>query len=382
MAHTRNLALYGAVTAIVIAAILSVCVVFSPSLDSAVLLASTATQGKGDQRNFFATLAPGGSIHKLAVASGNSALAKAEKKLSSYAYPKFPTFARSPKAGPLAPKMSLSDIEHTLQTDAADLLKDAGPSHAAVEINTPRPVVASSKPRKQSVASSAALGGLATQSNFPVGSPFPAKGARVIYIGGGAEPSQANERAQQQRSVVYVGGNSPFPSNSLVGTRARAADNAAIGYDPYEAALRLPQRLFVTFCDRYMPTEREVLDESPKRAQRLGWDVNNPTAPDMQQWRPAYRQPPLGDVDHGESIGQNDENQDNTRFSQSFRRPSLRQEFEQVQAQERADRRMIMRLRGALQRVQDMSARAYTGAQAADVVLGSAAIRLREGAAE
>ncbi len=252
MAPTRNLALYGAVTAIVFAAILSVCVVFSPSLDSAVLLASTATQGKGDQRNFFATLAPGGSIHKLAVASGNSALAKAEKKLSSYAYPKFPTFARSPKAGPLAPKMSLSDIEHTLQTDAADLLKDAGPSHAAVEINTPRPVVATSKPRKQSVASSAALGGLATQSNFPVGSPFPAKGARVIYIGGGAEPSQASERAQQQlneqRSVVYVGGNSPSPSNSLVGTRARAADHAAIGYDPYEVALRLPQRLFVTFA--------------------------------------------------------------------------------------------------------------------------------------
>ena len=131
-----------------------------------------------------------------------------------------------------------------------------------------------------------------------------------------------------------------------------------------------------------MPTEREVLEESPKRAQRLGWDVNNPTAPDMQQWRPAYRQPPFGDVDHGESIGQNDENQDNTRFSQGLRRPSLRQEFEQVQARERTDRRMIMRLRGALQRVQDMSARAYTGAQAADVVLGSAAIRLREGAAE
>jgi hypothetical protein len=251
MAPTRNLALYGAVTAIVFAAILSVCVVFSPSLDSAVLLAATATQGKGDQRNFFATLAPGGSIHKLAIASGNSALAKAEKKLSSYAYPKFPTFARSPKAGPLAPKMSLADIEHTLQTDAADLLKDAGPSRAAVEINTPRPVVAPSKPRKQSVASSAALGGLATHSNFPVGSPFPAKGARVIYIGGGAEPSQASERAQQQlneqQSVVYVGGNSPSPSNSLVDTRARAADHAAVGYDPYEAALRLPHRLFVTF---------------------------------------------------------------------------------------------------------------------------------------
>jgi hypothetical protein len=58
------------------------------------------------------------------------------------------------------------------------------------------------------------------------------------------------------------------------------------------------------------------------------------------------------------------------------------QEFRRMEAREHADRQMIRRLRGALQRVQEMSARAYTGAQAADVVLGSAAIRLRGAAAE
>jgi hypothetical protein len=361
MAPSRKFTLLAAVSSIAAATLLLVCVIFSPSLESAELL-SSATQGKEGQQNFFAAVAPGGSIHKLPVASGNSALAKAEKKLSSYAYPRFPVFTRSPKAGPLAPKMSLSEIEHTLQTDASDLLKDAGPSHAAAAINMPRAAVVTSTPRKQAVSPAAAL---ATQAEFPVGSPFPAKGARVIYIGGGAGPSEASERAQQP--MIYVGGNSA-PSNSLVDSQAPLGAHPAAGYDPL------------------MPTVRDVLEEPPARSQRLGWDINNPTAPDMQQWRPAYRQPPLGDVDHGDSIGANDENQDNTRFSRGFRRPSLQQEFQrefrQMQAREHADRRMIKRLRGALQRVQEMSARAYTGAQAADVVLGSAAIRLHDNALE
>lgn len=334
-----------------------VCFVFSSPPNPPALL-ETASQDKGDHRDFFAALAPGGSIQKLPVASGNSALAKAEKKLSSYAHPRFPAFAHSPKDATSAPKMSLAAIESTLQTDAADLLKDAGPSRAAVAINTLRPAVAAHTLSQQRAVSSPAL---ATQAAFPVGSPFPAKGARVIYIGGDGAPSAASEREQQQldaqRSTVYDGRRSRYPSSALV--QRALSQQASVGYNPS------------------MPTESDVLQE-PARAQRLGYDVNNPTAPDMQQWRPAYRQPPLGDVDHGDSIGANDENQDNTRFSQGFRRPSLQQEFQRMQAMERSDRHMIMRLRGALQRVQEMSARAYTGAQAADVVLGSAAIRLHD----
>ena len=365
MAPPRKLALCGAVTSIALSTLVLVCFIFSSSPNDSALLADTASHDKGDHPNFFAALAPGGSIHKLPVASGNSPLAKAEKKLSSYAYPRFPAFARSPKAVTSAPKMSLAAIESTLRTDAADLLKDAGPSRAAIAINTPRAAAATHTPSQQRAVSSPAVAkqaALATQAAFPVGSPFPAKGARVIYIGGGDAPSAASEQEPQQldaqHSMVYVGQRSRYPSNVLV-QRALSQQSSA-GYNPS------------------MPTESDVLQEHHARAQRLGYDVNNPTAPDMQQWRPAYRQPPLGDVDHGDSIGANDEDQDNTRFSQGYRRPSLQQEFQRMQAMERSDRHMIMRLRGALQRVQEMSARAYTGAQAADVVLGSAAIRLHD----
>lgn len=376
MAPPRKLALCGAVSAVAFTTLVLACVIFSPAPDAVDLLSSTPAHGKVAGPNFFATLAPGGPIHKLPAATGDSPLAKAEKKLSSFAYPRFPAFARSHNAGALAQKMSLKDIESTLKSDAADLLKDAGPSRAAISINTPRAAaiaintrraadIAASLPGKQVVASSA----LATPDAFPVGSPFPAKGARVIYIGGGAAVSDASEQPQQMRSgqpaMVYVGGDSaPSLSHALVDSQIPVSQEGAVGYNTL------------------MPTESDVLRDTPSRSQRLGWDVNNPTAPDMQQWRPAYRQPPLGDVDHGDSIGANDENQDDTRFSRGFPRSSLQQELQRMRAREHADRQMILRLRGALQRVQEMSARAYTGAQAADVVLGSAAIRLREGAAE
>lgn len=368
MTHPRGFAVCGAVSSAAFATLLLVSVIFTQSPDATALLSSGAAAGSSDQHNFFATVAPGGSLHKLPAAAGNGALAQAEKKLSSFAYPRFPAFARSPKAGPRAPKMTLTDIENTLQTDAADLLKDAGPAHAAVSINTPR---AQFSPPPAA---------LATPSTFAVGSPFPAKGARVIYIGGGDAPSQPSLQVQHQQpsysqqsahalqqqqqqqqpaygqqSMVYVGGNAASQSNQPADPQLPVAQQAAAGYGS-----QLPM--------------------SPAYSQRL--DVNNPNAPDMQQWRPAYRQPPLGDVDHGESIGQNDEDQDNTRFARGYRRPSMLQEFRRMEAREHADRQMIRRLRGALQRVQEMSARAYTGAQAADVVLGSAAIRLRGAAAE
>jgi hypothetical protein len=99
-------------------------------------------------------------------------------------------------------------------------------------------------------------------------------------------------------------------------SRLPFSQEAAVGYNPQ------------------MPTESEAEQAAPVRAQRLGWDVNNPTAPDMQQWRPAYRQPPLGDVDHGDSIGANDEDQDNTRFARGFPRPSLQQEVLRMRARE------------------------------------------------
>jgi hypothetical protein len=373
MAPPRNLALCGAVTSTAFATLLLVCIISNPSHDAAELLSAPAAHVQGEQHNFFADLAPGGLIHKLPAASGNSALAKAEKKLSSYAYPRFPAFARSSQApaATLARKMSLSEIEHTLQSDSADLLKDAGPSRAAIAINTPRTAIAANPPQKQPSLHNARANPaapLADPASFPVGSPFPAKGARVIYIGGGPGSSeerdsrQASQRFNQRQSTIFVGGNAPSRSSSLENAQMPSQRRSAVGYDPE------------------MPTEREALEGSPVYSQRL--DVNNPNAPDMQQWRPAYRQPPLGDVDHGDSIGANDENQDDTRFSAGFRRPSLQQEFQIMESREVADRLMIRRLRGALQRVQEMSARAYTGAQAADVVLGAAAIHLRGGAEE
>lgn len=375
MAPPRNLALCGAVTSTAFATLLLVCIISNPSHDAAELLSTPAAQVQGEQHNFFAALAPGGLVHKLPPASGNSALAKAEKKLSSYAYPRFPAFARSSQApaATLARKMSLSEIEHTLQSDSADLLKDAGPSRAAIAINTPRTAIATNAPQKQPSFHNARANpaaSLAAPASFPVGSPFPAKGARVIYIGGGSgsseESGQGRQPFNQQQSMIYVGGNAPSHSNFLANAQTPSQRRSAVGYNPE------------------MPTEREALEGSrvrdPVYSQRL--DVNNPNAPDMQQWRPAYRQPPLGDVDHGDSIGANDENQDDTRFSAGFRRPSLQQEFQRMESREVADRQMIRRLRGALQRVQEMSARAYTGAQAADVVLGAAAIHLRGGAEE
>jgi hypothetical protein len=368
MASSRKLALSGAVASILFSTLLLMCVIFSAAPESSELLSSPTTSGSKGVHNFFATVAPGGLIHKIPAASGNSALAKAEKKLSSYAYPRFPVFSHSRTSGTPAPKMSLSQIERTLQADAADLVKDAGPSHAAIAINAPlSPINVDNNPMQSKPVTAA----LATTSTFPVGSPFPSKGARVIYIGGADASPESSEQGQLQQpfdgqqSVVYVGGQSSSLSNSPVYPQIPVVRHAVLGYAP-----RLPSGV-------------DALDRYPSNSQRLRWDdVNNPSPPDMQQWRPAYRQPPLGDVDHGDSVGENDENQDNTRFARAFRHPSLEQEFQHMEAREHADRQMIRRLRGALQRVQEMSARAYTGAQAADVVLGSAAIRLRGVSAE
>jgi len=284
MAPPRRLAVLGAVSSVAFATLLLMSLIFTQSPDATQLLSSGAPAA-GDQHDFFATLAPGGSLHKLSAATGNGALATAEKKLSSYAYPKFPSFARSPKAGPRVPKMSLTDIEKTLQTDAADLLKDSGPAHAAIAINTPRlqsaPPLAAPPPPAAALASPStfAAGGV-------VGSPFPAKGARVIYIGGGDAPvmpralmrqqqpsSYARQRTQQQQQqqpsysqhaaqaqqqnpsyrqqrTVYVGGSSAPQSNRLFDQRAAAA-----------------------YASR-LPMSRDAMSRDALYSQ--GLDVNNP----------------------------------------------------------------------------------------------------------